>query len=83
MNIQYVAVSKDGGFIAAGSYYGGVSVWDAKTYEQVVAGEIAGPIIRGSSLRTVTITHSHCLGLQHTKPDTLEPRNTLRKATEA
>ena len=56
MNIQYVAVSKDGGFIAAGSYYGGVSVWDAKTYEQVVAGEIAGGVNNLAQRRWVLAT---------------------------
>ena len=41
-----VAVSKDGRFIAAGSYYGDVFVWDATTYEQVFADKIpGGPII--------------------------------------
>ncbi|KAF8129297.1 hypothetical protein EV363DRAFT_1400038 [Boletus edulis] len=30
-----VAVSKDGRWIAAGTLYGGVFLWDAKTYEQV------------------------------------------------
>ncbi|KAF8129264.1 quinon protein alcohol dehydrogenase-like superfamily [Boletus edulis] len=33
--VQCVAVSKDGRWIAAGTLYGGVFLWDAKTYEQV------------------------------------------------
>ena len=41
-NIECVAVSKDGRFIAAGSGRGDVLVWGGTTYEQVFAGKITG-----------------------------------------
>ena len=34
--VQYLAVSKDGRWIAAGTLHGEVIVWDAKTYEKVI-----------------------------------------------
>ena len=34
-NVQCLAVSKDGRRIAAGTYFGAVFVWDAKTFEKV------------------------------------------------
>ena len=39
-NVFSLAVSNDGRFIAAGSYYGDVLVWDATTYEQVFVDKI-------------------------------------------
>ena len=46
LSVWSVAVSKDGRFIAAGSFWGDVLVWDGKTYEQVFADKIqGGPII--------------------------------------
>ena len=46
-HVYCVAVSKDGRWIAAGSYYDGeVSVWDATTYERVLAHKIGRGAIR-------------------------------------
>ena len=39
--VQCVAISKDGGWIAAGTFWGNVIVWDAKTYKKTFALENA------------------------------------------
>ena len=45
-DVECVAVSKDDRFIAAGSIWGDVLVWDAKTYERVFANKISrGPMV--------------------------------------
>ena len=41
-HVCYVTVSKDGRFIAAGSLWGDVLVWDGTTYERVFADKIPG-----------------------------------------
>ena len=41
-DVRSVGVSKDGKFIAAGSFWGNVLVWDTATYEQVYADKISG-----------------------------------------
>jgi WD40 repeat protein len=38
-NVQCLAVSKDGRWITAGTWWGNVVVWDAKTYEKVFSQE--------------------------------------------
>ena len=57
--VYCVAVSKDGRWIAAGTYYGAVIVWDTETFEQVLMhrenlGDILGVDFSPDSSRVVT-----------------------------